>query len=110
MATQPVQIVTTIDSKQSAEKLVSQLVEENLVACGQIDGPIRSIYRWQGVVEKAAEYRCILKTDLRLIRQLEQRIRELHDYAVPEIVATDIVFATEDYLRWLDQQLLPEQE
>ena len=106
MTSKPVLVVTTTDSQQSAESLVSRLVEERLVACGQIDGPVQSVYRWQGVVEKAAEYRCSLKTDLRLFRQLGKRIKELHSYDVPEIVVTEIVGGSEDYFQWLNEQLL----
>lgn len=105
MTSKPIQVVTTTDSRESAESLVTRLVEERLVACGQIDGPIQSVYRWQGVVEKAAEFRCTLKTDLRLFSRLEQRMRELHGYDVPEIIATEIVAGSEDYIQWLNGHL-----
>ena len=101
----PIQILTTTDSLDSAESLVRQLVEERLIACGQIDGPIRSTYRWQGSVENASEYRCTLKTDARLWEKVVPRIESLHHYEVPEIIATELPFVSAAYRNWMLQQM-----
>ncbi len=57
-----IQIVTTIDDREAAERLGRRLVDERLVACCQVVGPIRSIYRWKGKVEEADEWCCVMKT------------------------------------------------
>lgn len=97
-----IQIVTTIDDREAAERLGRHLVDERLVACCQVVGPIRSIYRWKGNVEEADEWYCVMKTTLSLYRQVEESIRHLHPYEVPEIVATPVCAALPDYARWVE--------
>lgn len=104
---QPILVATTTDSSSVAEKLTRQLVEERLVACGQIEGPIQAIYRWQGKLEQASEYRCVFKTDRRLWSKLVHRIQELHNYDVPEIIGTDLTDITNSYSEWMQAQLGP---
>jgi len=101
-----IQIVTTIDDREAAERLGRRLVDERLVACCQVVGPIRSIYRWKGKVEEADEWCCVMKTKPSLYRQAEDAIRLLHPYEVPEIVATPVSAALPDYARWVEQQTL----
>jgi len=74
-----VQIVTTIDDREAAGRLGRRLVEERLVACCQVVGPIRSIYRWKGTVEETDEWYCVMKTRPSLYRQVEEAIRRLVD-------------------------------
>ena len=71
----------------------------------QIVGPVISVYRWDGNVETAKEFRCELKTSEQHLGALESLIRELHNYDVPGIIALPQVFASEDYGNWLRQQL-----
>jgi len=101
-----IQIVTTIDDREAAERLGRRLVDERLVAGCQVVGPIRSIYRWKGKVEEADEWCCVMKTKPSLYRQVEDAIRLLHPYEVPEIVATPVSAALPDYARWVEQQTL----
>jgi len=95
------QLVTTIDSEEAAERLSAALVERRLAACVQVLGPIASTYRWQGEVENAREWMCVAKTAAARYDQLEAAIRELHPYDEPEIVATPIVAGSAGYLAWL---------
>ncbi|MDD3844895.1 MAG: divalent-cation tolerance protein CutA [Syntrophorhabdaceae bacterium] len=99
-----IQIVTTIDNREAAERLGRHLIDERLVACCQILGPIRSIYRWKGNVEETDEWCCVMKTRPSLYRQAEEAIRNLHPYEVPEIIAMTVNNALPDYARWVEAE------
>ena len=99
------QVATTIDSEEAAERISATLVERRLAACVQVVGPIASRYRWQGEVETAREWLCLAKTEASRYDDLEAEIRELHPYDEPEIVATPIVAGSAGYLKWLTQNV-----
>lgn len=101
----PIMVVTTTPHRGDAERIAQGLVERYLVACAQISGPITSVYRWQGAVETAQEWRCVAKTDRAKYEAVEQAIRQLHPYEVPEIVVTPIVAGSQAYLDWLQAAL-----
>lgn len=98
------QIVTTLGNKEAAEALGRRLVDDRLAACCQVSGPVRSIYRWKGAVEEADEWYCILKTRPSMYRQVEEAIKKLHPYEVPEIIAVNIDEAFSAYARWVEEQ------
>jgi periplasmic divalent cation tolerance protein len=98
-----VQVTTTLPDEQSAERIAVCLVEERLAACAQVLGPVSSTYRWQGEVERAWEWYCHLKTSTARLPELQRRLRELHPYEVPEIIAVPIVQGDADYLRWIGE-------
>jgi periplasmic divalent cation tolerance protein len=100
-----IQILTTVDSKEAASVMAQQLVNEGLAACVQVAGPVQSTYRWQGVVETAEEWQCLVKTDRAHYTAIEKRIGEMHPYDVPEIIAFPIQHGSRDYLGWLGDQL-----
>jgi periplasmic divalent cation tolerance protein len=77
------------------------LVAERLAACAQVLGPLWSSYRWQGAAERAEEWYCHLKTTMERLPALRIRVRELHSYQVPEIIALPIVAGDNDYLEWI---------
>ncbi|MEN6450291.1 MAG: divalent-cation tolerance protein CutA [Thermoguttaceae bacterium] len=99
------QVVTTIERREDAQRIARVLVESRLAACVQVLGPIASTYRWQGKVETAEEWQCSIKTRRDCYPAVEQAIRKLHPYEVPEIVALPIVAGGADYLAWLDEQV-----
>ena len=101
-----IQIVTTTDNQASAQKIAENLVETRLAACVQIEGPVTSVYRWKGNVETAEEWRCTIKTVRRLYRDVEHRIRQLHSYDEPEILATTVDEGSDSYLDWLGDQVV----
>ncbi len=100
------EVQTTTDQPMVAAALARELVAERLAACVQISGPITSTYRWQGNIETAEEWRCSIKTLERLYPLVERRIRELHTYEEPEIIAVHIAQASPGYVRWLQAQLV----
>ena len=99
-----IQVVTTTASRDEAERIARSLVEERLAACVQIVGPITSTYRWQGKIETSEEWQCWAKSRGELYAQIEQAIRRLHPYEVPEILAVPVVAGSEGYLKWLREE------
>ena len=102
-----IQVVTTIDSREAAERMARLLVDKRLAACVQIDGPITSIYRWRGQVEESQEWRLTAKSRTGLFKTIVAVIRGIHSYEVPEIVAMAIERIDEAYEQWLDEEIRP---
>jgi periplasmic divalent cation tolerance protein len=98
-------VYVTAGSPAEGDRLARALVEERLAACVNRIAPVQSVYRWQGKVEQSEEELLIVKTRKTLFAALESRVRELHSYSVPEIIAVPIVDGSEGYLRWLGEQL-----
>jgi periplasmic divalent cation tolerance protein len=97
------QVTTTVATKADAERIAAALVEERLAACVQVAGPIISTYRWQGAVERVTEWYCHCKTTRARYPALEARLRELHPYETPEIIALPIVAGFPAYLAWIEE-------
>ena len=101
-----VQVITTVSEKKDAEKIAKVLIDGRLVACVQIIGPIKSIYRWKGKIENANEWTCLIKTRKTLYKKVESAIKKIHPYEVPEIIAISIAKGSEDYLKWLSDETI----
>jgi periplasmic divalent cation tolerance protein len=93
-------LVTTPDA-ETAASIARTLVEEKLAACGNVVPQIRSIYRWQGKVEDATEALLVLKTARFRLTEVIDRVRAIHPYDVPEVVALPIERGSEAYLDWV---------
>lgn len=93
-------VLVTTPSPTDAESIASILVEEKLAACVSIM-PIRSVYTWQGEVHRNEEWQLIIKTNLNQFAELETRIKLIHPYEVPEIIALPIVNGHLPYLKWI---------
>jgi periplasmic divalent cation tolerance protein len=94
-------VLVMAGSEDEAASIARTLVDERLAACVNIIGPARSIYRWGGAVEDAREYLLLIKTRARLYTKVERRVRELHSYEVPEVVALPFASGSRRYLEWL---------
>jgi len=94
----------TAGSEAEADAIASALVHEKLAACVSLL-PIRSVYTWQGSVHRDPEWQLVIKTDLSQFARLEGRIRELHSYEVPEIIALPVTAGAAPYLRWIGDQV-----
>jgi periplasmic divalent cation tolerance protein len=94
-------VIVTAGSEEQAASIARALVAERLAACVNIVGPVRSIYRWQGEVHNDREYLMLIKTRTRLVSKIERRVRELHSYEVPEVIALSIDGGSKPYLDWL---------
>lgn len=98
-----VALVTT-SSENEAEAIASVLVQSGLAACVNIF-PVRSIYTWSGQLNNEQEWQLLIKTDLQKFDQLAAKIKELHSYEVPEIIALPIIAGSQDYLRWIGEMV-----
>jgi len=94
-------VLVTAPNQTDARSIARALVGDGLAACVNILGPIRSIYRWRGAIEDEAEYLLLIKTRASLFDRLERRVRELHSYDLPEVIALGIETASAPYLKWL---------
>lgn len=96
-------VFITAGGRGEAEKIGSTLVEEGLAACVNAVGPITSVYRWKGRVERAEEHLLIVKTVGDRLGELTERVKSLHSYSMPEIIALRIEGGSAEYLRWLEE-------
>jgi periplasmic divalent cation tolerance protein len=98
------QVVTTVDSEESAELLARGIVDARLAACVQIVGPIQSLYWWEGSIDEAREWQLVIKTTSERLSALEAYIKENHSYDTPEITATEITWGSREYLDWINAE------
>jgi periplasmic divalent cation tolerance protein len=96
-------VFITTPSEEEAAGIARTLVEEKLAACVNIITGIRSIYSWEGRVEDDSEMLLVVKTREALFDRLASRVKELHSYAVPEVIAMPIVKGLTDYTDWIGE-------
>jgi periplasmic divalent cation tolerance protein len=94
-------VFITASNEDQAARIAKALVEAKLAGCVNIIKNIRSIYSWEGKIEDEPEVLMIVKTRKPLFDDLIKKVKELHSYTVPEIIALPIVEGSEDYLKWL---------
>jgi periplasmic divalent cation tolerance protein len=88
----------------TAQTLASTLVEERLAACVNVLPGVVSTYRWRGKIETSGESLLVAKTSDGAAEALMARVKEIHEYETPEIVALDVVRGAPDYLAWVDEE------
>ena len=93
--------LTTLSSRERAEQLAEALVAERLAACVNVLGPVASIYRWEGKVERDEEVLLFIKTTGAGVAPLQTRVLELHPYDTPEFVAFEVGAGSAGYLDWV---------
>jgi len=98
-------VFVTAASPEDAERIGRAVVEDRLAACANVVPAVASTYWWQGAVEQAGEALLILKTCQDLLEPLRRRVRSLHSYTVPEVIALPVVGGDPDYLRWIDDSV-----
>ena len=96
-------VLVTAASAEEAGHIGRALVDERLAGCVNVVGPVRSIYRWQEAVEDAQEWLLVVKARGRDLPVLEARVRALHSYEVPEVLALPVYGGGAAYLAWLDE-------
>jgi periplasmic divalent cation tolerance protein len=102
-AADAVVVLVTAGSREEAGRIGTALVTERLAACVNLIGPVRSIYRWQGSIEEADEWQLVVKARAADLSALEARVKALHSYDVPEILALPVYGGSAAYLAWLDE-------
>ena len=100
-------MVVLITAKDSAEgdSIVKKLVEDRLIACGNIVPGIKSLFWWEGKVDTADEVLLVLKTNKKYFPEIEKTVKSLHSYDVPEIIALPIVEGSPEYLKWIEESV-----
>ena len=98
-------VLVTTASKDEAEKIIQHLLDEKLIACANIIGPVTSFFRWSGKVEKAEECLVLMKSRRDLFEKLAEAVKAIHSYEVPEILAVPVVEGSKAYLDWLESCL-----
>ncbi|MFK0729774.1 MAG: divalent-cation tolerance protein CutA [Gloeotrichia echinulata GP01] len=98
-------VITTTPNKENANNIAQDLLIKKLAVSVQIIGPITSHYWWQNEICHSEEWICLIKSSQVLYEKLEQIIKEIHPYDVPEIIVLPILKASDDYLGWLRQYL-----
>ncbi|GAA4463133.1 divalent-cation tolerance protein CutA [Novipirellula rosea] len=97
-------IISTVELEADAQRIANDLVAQSLAACVQIDGPIQSVYRWNGQVEQATEFRLMIKTTLAVWPKLKERLLKMHPYDEPEIIMLPVAGASQGYQSWVIEQ------
>jgi periplasmic divalent cation tolerance protein len=94
-------ILVTAGNEAEAERIARALVDERLVACVNVLPAVRSFYRWEGRVADDAELLLVIKTRRERFEAVAARVREIHSYDVPEVIALPVLAGSETYLAWL---------
>jgi len=94
-------VQTTVNQNEIAESLARKVIESQLAACAQIEGPIQSIYRWKQQIQSEQEWRINFKTIPSLLSQLETLIHQLHPYEIPEIIVFETNHVSKEYHQWV---------
>ena len=94
-------VLTTVPSDAVGEEIATVLVTERLAACVNISAPMTSVYRWKGNVERDAERQLVIKTTAERVKALQQRIKELHSYELPEFLVIEVSGGSDAYLKWV---------
>jgi periplasmic divalent cation tolerance protein len=101
------EVRVTAADREEAERIRAAVVGERLTADAQLIGPIESVYWWAGEVQRAGEWLLLMKTTAERFEELARRVRELHSYEVPQIVAVALAAGTADYLDWIRRETSP---
>jgi periplasmic divalent cation tolerance protein len=100
-------VLSICASAEEAERIARQLLEKRLAACVNLVAGARSLYRWQGAIEEAAECLLIIKSRRDLWEELRAEIQRLHSYEIPEVLLLAIEDGSPAYLNWLNEELAP---
>jgi periplasmic divalent cation tolerance protein len=98
-------ILVATKDKLEAEKITKALLNERLIACGNIAGPVTSYFHWSGQIEKSEECLVVMKSRTDLFAQVAERVKGLHSYEVPEILALPIADGSKTYFDWMSAVL-----
>jgi periplasmic divalent cation tolerance protein len=98
-------VLSTTDSMELARRIASALVEAGEAACVNIVEGIVSIYKWQGEDCESQEWLMLIKSSAERFEAVRSRIRSMHSYQIPEVIALPIAAGDTDFLRWMAEQL-----
>lgn len=99
-------VLVTARDKTEAERIARHLVEHKLCACVNIVSPVNSLFRWDNKLDSSEEAMLIIKTKKTLFKKLEEAVKSVHSYEVPEIIALPVVAGSKKYLDWVKASTL----
>jgi periplasmic divalent cation tolerance protein len=100
--TDKVVVLSTAGSQAEAARIAEELLEKRLAACVNIVGRIQSFYLWHDKLQRDEEFLMIIKTCRAKLDQVQDAIREMNSYELPEFIALSVEGGSDEYLRWLD--------
>jgi len=100
-------VMVTTQTNEEALNIVRRLLDDRLIACANIVGPVSSLFWWENKIDEAKEFLVFMKSRKRLFQRLSSRIKEIHSYQVPEVIALPIIEGLPPYLEWLGASLQP---
>ena len=101
MATNFIIVLVTVKDGGEAEKISQTLLQEKLIACANIISPVTSCFVWKDKIDRAEECLVMMKSRADLFAELARRVKALHSYEVPEVLALPVVGGSGDYLAWM---------
>jgi len=104
--TDKIVVLSSSASAAEANRIARELVEKRLAACVNLVSGVRSVYRWKNEVEESEEVLLVIKTSRPLFDQVRIEIEKLHSYEVPEVIALHVVEGAEQYLEWMNRELV----
>jgi periplasmic divalent cation tolerance protein len=103
--TEYVVILVTCGSHEEASSIAEKVITEKLAACVNITSPVTSIYRWEGTLQKEVEWLIMIKTHQSKTTALQNLVKALHSYTIPEFITLPIIEGSESYLNWVRQNI-----
>ena len=97
-------VITTLPSKEEAEKLSEKLLKARLAACVNISSQMESLFHWKGQIDRQNEVLVIMNSRKQLFTKLSEWIMTHHPYDVPEILALPVLMGSDDYLNWINEE------
>ncbi|MFQ6081800.1 MAG: divalent-cation tolerance protein CutA [Candidatus Aminicenantia bacterium] len=97
-------VLTTISDEEKGKEIASELVRERLAACVTLTAKCFSFYWWEGKITQEEEYILFIKTKKEMYKRLEEKLRQIHPYQVPEIIAFPIIKGFTEYLAWIERE------
>ena len=94
-------MLTTVSSREEASAMATELVTRRLAACVNILGPVSSVYHWQGEIERSEEFLLLIKSTEAHTQAIQEALRELHSYQLPELISFAIESGLDSYLDWI---------
>lgn len=104
--TDKIVVLCTCGSAEEAEKIARVLVDARLAACVSVTAPVRSYYRWHGVMESAEEWMLVIKSSEGLFEKLCDAVAAVHSNEIPELIALPITAGAQPYMQWMEGELV----
>ena len=98
-------VLVTAKDVAEAQKIAGGLLEAKLIACANLVLEVQSFFWWQGKIDKANEVLLVLKTQASLVEMVTAKVKSLHSYDVPEVIALPIIAGNKDYLNWINESV-----